>query len=160
MAYTRTVWADGAAGGTPLDAAALNNLEQGMSDHDSALATRLNFRGVWTAGVAYGLYDVVNVGKALFYCTIAHTAANPAPTGNGNSYWSPVGAVLGTTTGTAADAGTLAAHMSDATNPHAVTKAQVGLGNVLNVQVVVIEATDTAPPAGTPDNTVVVKKNS
>jgi len=39
---------------------------------------------------------------------------------------------IGTTTGTAADGGTASAHYSNTSNPHSVTKAQVGLGSVVN----------------------------
>lgn len=40
--------------------------------------------------------------------------------------------VIGTTTGTAADGGTASAHYSNTSNPHGVTKSQVGLGSVVN----------------------------
>ena len=40
--------------------------------------------------------------------------------------------VIGTTTGTAADGGTASAHYSNTSNPHSVTKSQVGLGSVVN----------------------------
>ena len=39
---------------------------------------------------------------------------------------------IGTTSGTAADGGTASAHYSNTSNPHGVTKAQVGLGSVVN----------------------------
>ena len=39
---------------------------------------------------------------------------------------------IGTTTGTAADGGTASAHYSNTSNPHSVTKSQVGLGSVVN----------------------------
>lgn len=40
--------------------------------------------------------------------------------------------VIGTTSGTAADGGTASAHYSNTSNPHSVTKSQVGLGRVVN----------------------------
>lgn len=40
--------------------------------------------------------------------------------------------VIGTTTGTAADGGVASSHYSNTSNPHSVTKAQVGLGSVVN----------------------------
>ena len=39
---------------------------------------------------------------------------------------------IGTTTGTAADGGTASDHYSNTSNPHSVTKSQVGLGSVVN----------------------------
>lgn len=39
---------------------------------------------------------------------------------------------IGTTTGTAADGGVANTHYSNTSNPHSVTKAQVGLGSVVN----------------------------
>lgn len=39
---------------------------------------------------------------------------------------------IGTITGTAADGGIVNTHVNDTNNPHSVTKAQVGLGNVTN----------------------------
>ena len=44
--------------------------------------------------------------------------------------------VIGTTTGTAADGKTANDHYSNTSNPHSVTKAQVGLGNVGNFKAV------------------------
>lgn len=40
--------------------------------------------------------------------------------------------VIGTTTGTAADGGVASSHYNNTSNPHGVTKAQVGLGSVVN----------------------------
>ena len=40
--------------------------------------------------------------------------------------------VIGTTTGTAADGGIANTHYNNTSNPHSVTKAQVGLGSVVN----------------------------
>ena len=40
--------------------------------------------------------------------------------------------VIGTTTGTAADGGVANTHYNNTSNPHSVTKAQVGLGSVVN----------------------------
>jgi hypothetical protein len=40
--------------------------------------------------------------------------------------------VIGTTAGTAADGGVASSHYSNTSNPHSVTKAQVGLGSVVN----------------------------
>ena len=40
--------------------------------------------------------------------------------------------VIGTTTGTAADGGVVNTHHNNTSNPHGVTKAQVGLGSVVN----------------------------
>lgn len=40
--------------------------------------------------------------------------------------------VIGTTTGTAADGGIASSHYNNTSNPHSVTKDQVGLGNVAN----------------------------
>ncbi|WP_119697037.1 hypothetical protein [Microbacterium halotolerans] len=39
MVYTPRTWQDGEAGGTPIDAASLNNIEQGIADVDSRLTT-------------------------------------------------------------------------------------------------------------------------
>lgn len=37
ISYTRTTWADGSEGGTPIDAAKLNNIEQGIVDTVAAI---------------------------------------------------------------------------------------------------------------------------
>lgn len=40
MAYTPTNWVDGSTGGTPITAAALNNIETGVSSNDTAVGTK------------------------------------------------------------------------------------------------------------------------
>ena len=37
ISYTRTTWADGSEGGTPIDATKLNNIEQGIVDAVAAI---------------------------------------------------------------------------------------------------------------------------
>lgn len=41
MAYTKQTWVDGSAGGTPVSAARLNHIEQGVADVDQQVAGRV-----------------------------------------------------------------------------------------------------------------------
>lgn len=41
MTYTPTTWADDEIGATPIDAAALNNIESGVEANDTAIADLL-----------------------------------------------------------------------------------------------------------------------
>lgn len=106
--------------------------------------------------------DATTIGKSLLTASDAPTARTAIGAGTSNL-------AIGTTAGTAADAATtttaiaakadataLTAHTSNLSNPHAVTKAQVGLGNATNVALLVLGPSDPIP-AGTPAGTVVVR---
>lgn len=111
---------------------------------------------------AANISDATTIGRNLLTAVDAPTARTAIGAGTSS-------VVIGTTTGTAADAATtttaitakadasaLAAHTSNVSNPHAVTKAQVGLGNATNVALLVLGPSDPIP-GGTPAGTVVVR---
>jgi len=111
---------------------------------------------------AANISDATTTGRTLLTAADAATARTAIGAGTSNL-------TIGTTTGTAADAAAtttaiaakadtsaLTAHTSNVSNPHAVTKAQVGLGNATNVALLVLGPSDPIP-GGTPAGTVVVR---
>lgn len=119
------------------------------------LSARYKNAGAWTAGTAYALNDVVTVGTALFYCLTAHTAANPAPTASGNTYWAPLGASIGTVAGTAPDAAAIQTQFNGlvqvlvwsgtawpASNPSAVARFFISTNDVNATTPVGLQAVD------------------
>jgi len=68
----------------------------------------------------------------------------------------PISTLTQTAINLKADTTALTTHTTDITNPHAVTKAQVGLGNVVNVALLVLGPSDPVP-GGTPVGTVIVR---
>lgn len=113
------------------------------------------YQGIWSSGTAYNPLDFVKHTDGLTYFCILATTAGTAPTNT--TYWQPVVSgitaatlltmietVDGAGSGLDADmvdgvhaasfaaASDLSSHTGNTSNPHSVTKSQVGLGNCDN----------------------------
>lgn len=66
MAYTKQTWADGEAGGTPIDAASLNHLEDGVASAAGvADAAQAAADGKADASHTHAISDVAGLETAL-----------------------------------------------------------------------------------------------
>jgi len=70
----------------------------------------------WATGVDYEVDDTIRETDTIYYCITAHTSG--ATFAGDSAYWTQT---------------TDKAHRDNVSNPHSVTKDQVGLGNVTNV---------------------------
>lgn len=120
MPYAKQTWADGQAGGTPISAARLNHIEDGVA---AATATAEAADTVTAANIT----DATAVGRNVLKATDAAAARTAIGAGTGNS-----NLALGTT-GTTAAAGN---HSHTAAQ---VTATAVGGGSATTVQGILAE---------------------
>jgi hypothetical protein len=136
-------WADGAAGGTPLSAARLNNMETQYDRAKEGFTARLRWRGVFAPDTDYSTNDVISQNGTLYRARTAHLSAGTGPDTDGDpTYWEVLIAP--------ADPATF--------GPDTIDFAQVaGLDEAFAARLpAVILATEATPvPAGTPDPAII-----
>jgi hypothetical protein len=129
-----------------------NSVSNKMYSYDGAIWKELAGGGggisAWLTGHGYIVDDIVHVNNKIFKCLAVHTSGTFA-TNLAAVDWVELsqGVIdhaglsnIGTNSHVVIDT-----HIADLANPHAVTKAQVGLGNVVN--------TDTTTTANITDST-------
>lgn len=139
-----TPWVDGSAGGTPLSAARLNNLETQYDRAKEGFTERLRYRGPFAPSTVYAANDAITQNGILYRARTAHTSAGTGPDADGDpTYWEVIVAP--------ADPSTFAAD--------SLTFAQVaGLDEAMAARLpTVILATEATPvPSGTPDPSLII----